>query len=102
LAEADEFSPGGLEVIAETTTWAEAAIAVVAVAFVFLIAIVAVWQVGKTWRTRMKVRGPSPRPAEDVRGRQSDTPETRDEALAELAELRQRATELERLLKQAD
>jgi type VI protein secretion system component VasK len=81
--------------IAATTNWAEAAIAMVGILFVTTVITVAIWQVFGTWRARMSVAR-----EEAYRKLATEATELQRRVADELAELRARTQELERLLKE--
>jgi hypothetical protein len=88
--------------VADTTSWPEAAIAIFGILLVTTIASVAIWQVFGTWRARMSVAREAAyrQLAEEATSVQRRVAEGLERATAELSELRTRTTELERLLKE--
>jgi hypothetical protein len=86
----------------DLTDWSGAAIGATAVAFFFTAVIVVVWQVGASWRARISAaREESYRKlVEDAVAWQRQATVALERMAAELAELRARTAEVERVLKE--
>jgi hypothetical protein len=86
------------------TSWPEAAIAIAGIAFVTIVVSVALWQIFATGRTSISGRRDSTyrKLAEETTELQRRNTEVLEKAVAELAELRQRTAELERVLKEVE
>ncbi len=84
------------------TSWTEVAIGAVAVVMFFSAVIVAFWQLGASWRARMSVAREDAyrRLAEDAIAAQRQVSEALERTATELAELRTRTAEVERVLKE--
>lgn len=85
-------------------TWPEVSIPIVGMIFVGSIVVVMIWQTFATWRARMSVMREEAyqRLADEATQAQRKTAEELTKAVAELTELRNRASELERLMKEVD
>jgi hypothetical protein len=81
--------------------WPEAAIAIAGIAFITIVASVAIWQIFATGRTGLSAKRENAykKLAEDSAEAQNRTAAGLEKTAAELADLRQRTAELERLLK---
>jgi hypothetical protein len=86
---------------AQDISWPEASIAIAGIAFITIVASMAIWQIFATGRTGLSAKRESAyqKLAEGSVESQNRTAAGLDRAATELAELRQRTTELERLLK---
>jgi hypothetical protein len=86
----------------ETTSWPEAAIAIVGIVFVTTVLTVVIWQIFGTWRARVSVAREAAyrQLADEATAVQRRMAEGLERAAAELSELRARTTELERMLKE--
>ena len=84
------------------TSWSEAVIGAVAVFMFFAAVIVVVWQLAATRRARMSVAREEAyrKLAEEVVAAQRQTGQALERTAAELAELRARTAEVERMLKE--
>jgi Na+-transporting methylmalonyl-CoA/oxaloacetate decarboxylase gamma subunit len=87
--------------ILAATSWADASIAIAGIVFVMVVVSILVWQIFSTGRTSVSGRreGAYRKLAEQATEAQEKTAETLEQAVAELADLRRRTAELERLLK---
>jgi len=81
--------------IAATTSWPEAVIAIVGILFVTTVITAAIWQVFATWRARMTVAREAA-----YRKLAEEATEAQRRAVDELAEISARTKELERMLKE--
>ena len=83
------------------TTWPEASVAIAGVAFVTVVVSVLVWQIFATGRTGLSAKRENAYQelAQASSESQSRTAAALEEAVTELADLRRRVAELERLLK---
>jgi len=83
------------------TDWADAAIAIAGIAFITIVISVLVWQIFATGRTGLSAKRENAyqRLAEESAEAQNRTASALESTAAELADLRQRTTELERMLK---
>jgi hypothetical protein len=83
------------------TSWPEASIAIAGIAFVTIVISVLLWQIFSTGRTGLSAKRENAyqRLAEESAKAQSRTAAALESTASELAELRQRTAELERLLK---
>ena len=83
------------------TSWAEASIAIAGIVFVMVVASVLIWQIFSTGRTGLSAKRENAyrKLAEESTEAQERTADTLEKAVAELAELRGRTAELERMLK---
>jgi Na+-transporting methylmalonyl-CoA/oxaloacetate decarboxylase gamma subunit len=88
-------------VILAETSWADASIAIAGIAFVMVVVSVLIWQIFSTGRTGLSAKRENAyrKLAEEATEAQERTAETLKQAVVELADLRQRTAELERLLK---
>lgn len=90
------------------TQWPEALVAISAVVtgalLITVIASVAIWQGLISWRARMAVarEGAYQKLAEEATSAQQRAADVIERAFRELAELRQRTAEIERMLKEVD
>jgi len=86
----------------DTTSWSEAVIGATAVAGFFGLLIVAVWQLAASWRARISVAREEAyrKMAEEVVAAQRQTTQALEQMATELAGLRARTTEVERMLKE--
>jgi len=86
----------------DETTWSEALIGATAVVAVFAFLIVAVWQLAISWRARVSAAREEAyrKMAEEVLAAQQETARALEQMTAELAGLRERTTEVERMLKE--
>jgi hypothetical protein len=86
----------------DTTSWSEALIGATAVVAVFGFLIVAVWQFAASWRARISVAREEGyrKMTEEVVAAQRQTTQALEQMAAELAGLRARTTEVERMLKE--
>ena len=86
----------------DTTSWSEALIGATAVIALFAFLAVAVWQLAISWRARASVAREEAyrKMAEDVVAAQRETTQALEQMTAELAGLRARTTEVERMLKE--
>lgn len=84
-----------------TTDWSDAAIAISGIAFITIVISVLVWQIFATGRTGLSAKRENAyqRLAEESAEAQNRTAAALETTAAELADLRQRTSELERLLK---
>jgi len=92
-------------VVAQTSqNWPEAAIAIAGIALVTVITVAIVWQVFATWRARMSVarEGAYRALAEEAASAQTRTAEALETATGDLADIRRRTAEMERLLKEVE
>jgi transposase len=82
-------------------TWEEAAISIAGITFVTVVASIVIWQLFGTWRARMAVsREAAYRAlAEAATAAQQKSAEEQEKATRELAELRARVSEIEKLLR---
>ena len=82
-------------------SWPEAAVAIAGVLFVTVVGSVLIWQIFATGRTGLSAKRENAyRELAEASGEsQSRTASALEQAVGELAELRRRVTELERLLK---
>ena len=83
------------------TSWADASIAIAGIVFVMVVASVLIWQIFSTGRTGLSAKRENAyrKLAEESTEAQERTADTLEKAVAELAELRGRTAELERMLK---
>jgi hypothetical protein len=83
------------------TDWAEASIAIAGIAFITIVISVLIWQIFSTGRTGLSAKRENAyqKLAEDSAQAQNRTAAGLEKAAAELAELRERTAELERMLK---
>lgn len=83
------------------TSWADASIAIAGVAFVTVVASVLIWQIFATGRTGLSAKRENAyqKLAEESAEAQNRTAAGLEKTAAELADLRGRTAELERLLK---
>jgi hypothetical protein len=83
------------------TDWADAAIAIAGIAFITIVISVLVWQIFATGRTGLSAKRENAyqRLAEESAEAQNRTAAALETTAAELADLRARTSELERLLK---
>ena len=83
------------------TSWAEASIAIAGIAFVTVVASVLIWQIFSTGKTGLSAKRENAyrKLAEESTKAQERTAATLEKAAAELADLRGRTAELERMLK---
>ena len=83
------------------TSWAEASIAIAGIVFVMVVASVLIWQIFSTGRTGLSAKRENAyrKLAEESTEAQERTADTLEKAVAELADLRGRTAELERMLK---
>lgn len=83
------------------TDWAEAAIAIAGIAFVTVVVSVLIWQIFATGRTGLSAKRENAyrRLAEESAEAQNRTATALESTASELADLRRRTSELERLLK---
>lgn len=83
------------------TDWGESAIAIAGIGFFTIVISVLIWQIFATGRTGLSAKREDAyqRLAEESTQAQSRTAAALESTASELAELRQRTTELERLLK---
>jgi hypothetical protein len=83
------------------TDWADASIAIAGIAFITIVISVLVWQIFATGRTGLSAKRENAyqRLAEESAEAQNRTASALEKTAAELADLRTRTTELERLLK---
>jgi hypothetical protein len=83
------------------TEWAEASIAIAGIAFITIVVSVLIWQIFATGRTGLSAKRENAyqRLAEESADAQNRTAAALESTVSELADLRQRTTELERLLK---
>jgi hypothetical protein len=88
-------------VIWAATSWAEASIAIAGIVFVMVVASVLIWQIFSTGRTGLSAKRENAyrKLAEESTEAQERTADTLEKAVAELADLRGRTAELERMLK---
>jgi len=88
-------------VIWAATSWADASIAIAGIVFVMVVASVLIWQIFSTGRTGLSAKRENAyrKLAEESTEAQERTADTLEKAVAELAELRGRTAELERMLK---
>ena len=87
--------------ILAATDWAEASIAIAGIAFVTIVVSVLIWQIFATGRTGLSAKRENAyqKLAERSAEAQNRTADGLEKTAAELAELRARTSELERLLK---
>lgn len=83
------------------TEWAEAAIAIAGIAFITIVISVLIWQIFATGRTGLSAKRENAyqRLAEESAQAQNRTAAALESTAQELADLRARTSELERLLK---
>ena len=83
------------------TDWSDAAIAIAGISFVTIVVSVLIWQIFTTGRTGLSAKRENAykRLAEESAEAQNRTASALEKAASELADLRQRTAELERLLK---
>jgi hypothetical protein len=83
------------------TSWPEASIAIAGIAFVTIVISVLLWQIFATGRTGLSAKRENAyqRLAEESAEAQNRTATALESTASELADLRQRTAELERLLK---
>lgn len=83
------------------TGWTDASIAIAGILFVTVVGSVLIWQIFSTGRTGLSAKRENAyqRLAEEATQAQQRTAATLEQAVEDLADLRSRATELERLLK---
>ncbi len=83
------------------TSWAEASIGIAGIAFVTVVVSVLIWQIFSTGRTGLSAKRENAyrKLAEESTEAQERTADTLEKAAAELADLRGRTAELERMLK---
>jgi hypothetical protein len=83
------------------TDWADAAIAIAGIAFITVVISVLIWQIFATGRTGLSAKRENAyqRLAEESAEAQNRTASALESTASELADLRQRTAELERLLK---
>jgi hypothetical protein len=88
----------------EGPTWTQAFFVLGALTILVTAGIIVVWQAFVTWRSRMSIaREEAYRNlAEQVTQAQSKTSECLEKASADLSDLRQRMSEVERILKEVD
>jgi hypothetical protein len=88
-------------VIWAATSWADASIAIAGIVFVMVVASVLIWQIFSTGRTGLSAKRENAyrKLAEESTEAQERTAATLEKAVAELADLRGRTAELERMLK---
>jgi TolA-binding protein len=86
------------------TEWADASIAMAGIAFVTVVVSVAIWQVFATGRTGLSAKRENAyrKLAEESTEAQERTAESLDKVAAQLADLRGRTAELERMLKDVE
>ena len=84
--------------------WSEAAIAIAAIVFLGSVIAVVVWQLLATWRARMtgQDREAYRKLAERATEAQERSASGLEQAVAELGEVRERTSELERMLKEVE
>jgi transposase len=90
--------------IAQTTAWSDAIVAVAGIGLVTVIAVVVIWQIFGTWRARMAVAREAEyrKLAEDATQAHRDTGAALAEVSSQLDRLAAHTAELERLLKQVE
>ena len=90
--------------ILAATSWADASIAIAGILFVTAVVCVVVWQVFATGRTGMAASKEKAyrKVAEESAEAQRRTADSLEKAAADLAELRTRTAELERMLKEVE
>jgi hypothetical protein len=83
------------------TEWAEASIAIAGIAFVTVVVSVLIWQIFATGRTGLSAKRETAyqKLAEEATEAQNRAADGLERTASELADLRQRTAELERLLK---
>lgn len=79
------------------TEWSDAGIAIAGILFVTTVASIAIWQVFGTWRARMAVSR-----EEAYRTLAQEASTAQQKIAAELAELRERVSAIERLLREVE
>ena len=84
--------------------WPEASIAIAGIAFITIVASVALWQIFATGRTGLSATRENAyqKLAQEAADAQTRTAAGLEKTAAELADLRERTTELERLLKEVE
>lgn len=87
--------------VAVTTSWPEASIAIAGIVFVTVVVSVLIWQIFATGRTGLSAKRENAYQelAQASSESQERTAKALEEAVGELADLRRRVSELERLLK---
>jgi len=90
--------------IAAATDWAEASIAIAGITFVTVVVSVLIWQIFATGRTGLSAKRENAyrKLAEESTEAQERTASTLERAVAELADIRGRTAELERMLKEVE
>lgn len=90
--------------ILAATDWAQSAIAIAGIAFVTIVLSVLIWQIFATGRTGLSAKRENAyrQLAEESAEAQSRVAVGLEKATAELADLRQRTAELERMLKEVE
>jgi hypothetical protein len=89
-------------VIWAATSWADASIAIAGIVFAMVIVSVLIWQIFSTGRTGLSAKRENAyrKLAEESTDAQERTATALEKAVAELADLRGRTAELERMLKE--
>lgn len=90
--------------ILAATSWADAGIAIAGIAFITVVLSVLIWQIFSTGRTGLSAKRENAyrKLAEDSAEAQNRIADGLEKATAELADLRQRTAELERMLKDVE
>lgn len=85
-------------------TWQEVAMGITAIAFTLVIVVVVIIQLAATWRARMSVVREEAyrRLAEEATQAQQKTSQQMERVLAELTELRERTSQMQRVLKEVE
>ncbi len=88
-------------ILAASSDWAQASIAIAGIAFVTIVVSVLIWQIFATGRTGLSAKRENAyqKLAEESADAQNRTAAGLEKTASELADLRERTTELERLLK---
>jgi hypothetical protein len=90
--------------VTELTSWPEASIAIVSVAFFFGLIMLVIWQAAATWRARMLVAREEAyrKLAEQATEAQSRTADGLEKAVTELQQIRAETSEMRRLLREVE
>jgi hypothetical protein len=91
-------------VIWAATSWTDASIAIAGIVLVMVVLSVLIWQIFSTGRTGLSAKRETAyrKLAEESKEAQERTAATLEKAVAELADLRGRTAELERMLKEVE
>jgi Tfp pilus assembly protein PilO len=88
-------------ILAASSDWAQASIAIAGIAFITIVVSVLIWQIFSTGRTGLSAKRENAyqKLAEESAEAQNRTAAGLEKTAAELADLRERTAELERMLK---